>query len=283
MGTEQPTCWDELVFVKLGGSVITDKTRAETPRSVVIARLAAEVAAALDARPRLRLVLGHGSGSFGHITAVEYGTRHGVKGTEAWEGFVRVADVAARLNRLVARTFLEAGVPVWSLQPSASARCREAELTWLDVGPIAGALDRGLVPLVYGDVALDDALGGTIISTEQIIAYLAEALQPDRLVLVSQVDGVFEADPTLCPGARRFDVISPDNWGEVQSALSGSSAPDVTGGMLTKVATMMAWVRAGTGPGTAGGREARLVSGQRPGALQAALLGDPDVGGTLIR
>lgn len=276
--------WDELVFVKLGGSVITDKTRAETPRSGVIARLAAEVAAALDARPRLRLVLGHGSGSFGHMTAVECGTRQGVEGAEAWAGFVRVADVAARLNRLVATAFLEAGVPVWSLQPSASARCREAELAWLDVEPIAGALHRGLVPLVYGDVALDDVRGGTIISTEQIFAYLAEALQPNRLVLVSQVDGVFDADPTLCPAARRFDVISPDNWGKVQLALSGASAPDVTGGMLTKVETTMAWVRAGTGRGiTVGGREARLISGQRWGALQAALLGNADAGGTVIR
>ena len=48
----------ELVFVKLGGSVITDKTLAETARPAVIARLAAEVAHALAARPALQLVLG---------------------------------------------------------------------------------------------------------------------------------------------------------------------------------------------------------------------------------
>jgi isopentenyl phosphate kinase len=154
------------------------------------------------------------------------------------------------------------------------------------MGPIRGALEQGLVPLVYGDVALDDVLGGTIVSTEQIFAYLAEALRPDRLVLVSQVDGVFDADPTRYPGARRFDVISPDNWHKVESALGGASAPDVTGGMLTKVETMMAWVRAGehTGPpSTAGGREVRLISGLRHGALQAALLGNASAGGTVIR
>ena len=40
----------ELVFVKLGGSVITDKTQPETARPEVIARLAGEIAAALAAR-----------------------------------------------------------------------------------------------------------------------------------------------------------------------------------------------------------------------------------------
>ncbi|KPV51929.1 uridylate kinase, partial [Kouleothrix aurantiaca] len=56
-----------LAFVKFGGSVITDKTGQEAPDLVLIRRLAAEVRAALDAAPAgYRLIIGHGSGSFGH-------------------------------------------------------------------------------------------------------------------------------------------------------------------------------------------------------------------------
>jgi len=43
----------EMVFVKLGGSLITDKRRSETPRPAVIQRLAQEVQAALAQRPEL--------------------------------------------------------------------------------------------------------------------------------------------------------------------------------------------------------------------------------------
>ncbi|NIV31979.1 MAG: uridylate kinase, partial [Anaerolineae bacterium] len=77
----------ELVFVKLGGSVITDKTRAETARPDLIARLAGEVASALAKQADLKLVLGHGSGSFGHMVARRFGTREGVHDADAWRGF----------------------------------------------------------------------------------------------------------------------------------------------------------------------------------------------------
>src|SRR5512139_3099671 len=101
----------ELVFLKLGGSLITDKTAEQVARPRVIRRLAREVRNALNKRPGLRLILGHGSGSFGHTVANRYGTRKGVRGPEAWQGFAEVADTAAQLNRIVTSAFVKAGVP----------------------------------------------------------------------------------------------------------------------------------------------------------------------------
>ncbi|HFD39365.1 MAG TPA: isopentenyl phosphate kinase family protein [Anaerolineae bacterium] len=267
----------DLAFVKLGGSVITDKARPETARPAVIARLAEETAAALEARPDLRLLLGHGSGSFGHTVARRYGTRRGVRGADQWQGFVRVAAVAARLNRLVTDAFLAAGVPVWSLQPSASARCRDGRLRSLETAPVETALSRGLVPLLYGDVALDETLGGTILSTEQIFTYLAPRLRPARLILVGTVDGVFESDPLRDPSARPVPCISAANWERVRGMLSGSHAADVTGGMRSKVEAMVDLVR------RMPGLTVHLLSGERPGALRAALLEPEAAGGTVIR
>jgi isopentenyl phosphate kinase len=267
----------ELVFIKLGGSVITDKTRPETARPLVIDRLAGEIAAALAVRPDLRLLLGHGSGSFGHVVARHYGTREGVHDQAGWHGFAQVAAVAARLNRLVTDSLLAASVPVWSLQPSASARCRAGELVSLDTGAVQIALSRGLVPMVYGDVALDETLGGTIISTEQIFAYLARRLRPSRLVMVGAVDGVFEADPLLQPSARPIGRITPRNWEQVQIALGGSHATDVTGGMAAKVQGLLDLVE------ELPGLKAHILSGERLGAIQDALLEGGDwSGGTLI-
>jgi isopentenyl phosphate kinase len=267
----------ELVFVKLGGSVITDKRIPQTPRLQTITRLAAEASEALAQRPDLRLVMGHGSGSFGHFTAKKYETRQGVQGRAGWQGFAEVADVAARLNRIVAGAFLKAGVPIWSLQPSASAKCRDGQLESLETGNIETAIEKGLVPLLYGDVALDEKLGGTIISTEQVFAFLARRMRPSRIVLVGVVDGVFDGDPLLDPNACRIAEITPTNWSKVRAMLGDSFAADVTGGMAAKVEEMVRLVR------ELPDLSVHLLSGERQGALNLALGDSGDrAGGTVI-
>jgi isopentenyl phosphate kinase len=260
----------DLVFVKLGGSLITDKTRPETPRRDVIARLADEVRQALDARPDLLVLLGHGSGSFGHWHANRYGTRDGVCGREAWIGYAQVAASAARLNRLVTDVFLDAGVPVLALQPSASARCRDGVLIDLDTKPIRRALEERLVPLIYGDVALDEVRGGTIISTEEIMAFLAGELRPGRILLLGETAGVYG------PEGGIISCIAADNMEVVASSLGGSRGVDVTGGMFSKVCQMLALVQ--SRPGLL----VHILSGMEPGLLARALLDADLAQGTRI-
>ena len=110
-----------LTFVKLGGSLVTDKRVENSFRSEAASRVAAELASALRQSPDVRLLVGHGSGSFGHVAAERFGTMAGVHSPEQWRGFAHVATVAAELNYLIAKTLDEAGVPVWRMQPSASA------------------------------------------------------------------------------------------------------------------------------------------------------------------
>jgi isopentenyl phosphate kinase len=188
-----------------------------------------------------------------------------VRSPEEWHGFAHVAAVAARLNRLVVDQFLQVGVPVWSLQPSASALCRAGELVWLATAPLKHALAHGLMPLIYGDVAMDEVQGGTIISTEQILAYLVRQLRPAHFVLVSRVDGVFDRDPQDT-SAQPIPTISATNWATVQARLSGSDAPDVTGGMRAKVEQVVTLVQ------ELPGLTAHILSGEREGALEAVLL-----------
>jgi len=249
-----------VVFVKLGGSLITDKTRAYTVRHDELARLAGEVRQALDAAPGLRLLIGHGSGSFGHWAAKPYGTRQGVRTPDQWRGYAEVAAAAARLNRIVSDTFLETGVPVLSVQPSASARCHDCSLEYLDTRPLHAALARGLVPLVYGDVALDDARGGTIISTEDIFVYLADELHPTRILLLGEVEGVLDVSRNVIPR------ITPADLPTLRETLTGSAGVDVTGGMEDKVTRMVELVQ--RHPKTC----VHILSGAVPGLLTCVLL-----------
>jgi isopentenyl phosphate kinase len=257
-----------LVFLKLGGSLITDKGRPRTARPEVLARLMAEIAAVRRIRPALQIVLGHGSGSFGHVEAKKYGTRQGVRTPAEWIGFAEVQAAAGELNRLVVDAARAAGLPVVNLPPSASAICREGVITSLAVEPVERALSNGIVPLVFGDVAFDESLGGTIVSTEDVFLYLAVALRPERILLAGIEPGVL----TRWPDGEVIDHLRPDN---TLADIGGSHAADVTGGMASKVREMQALVR------EAAGVTVRIFSGTEPGAVRAALLGEAEVG-TLI-
>ncbi len=132
------------LFVKLGGSLLTDKRQQEMPRQAVIQRLAQEIQRARVSQPDLRIVLGHGSGSFGHHYGSTYGTRAGVETVAQWFGFAQTADAAARLNRIVVAELLTAGVPAWSIQPSVALRCADGHVAAGPESTVLAALARGI-------------------------------------------------------------------------------------------------------------------------------------------
>lgn len=251
-------------FLKLGGSLITDKTRDNTIRPDVLARVAAEIARFQAENPQSALLLGHGSGSFGHAAARRHGTRAGVRDAAGWRGFAEVSVAAARLNRIVADALHDAGVPVVSFAPSASARCEDGRLVHLDVAPIRAALEHGLAPLVMGDVAFDTVRGGTIVSTEEVFAYLADHLPVTHVLLAGETRGVYRAFGTRrneeldtrgnegnegisssssFSSFLRVDAvverITPLSWDEIRAGVGGSRGADVTGGMAGKVQDML--------------------------------------------
>jgi isopentenyl phosphate kinase len=253
-----------MIFLKLGGSLITDKNAPETARADVLRRVAAEIAQACGERPALRLLLGHGSGSFGHQAASRYGTHRGAATPADWAGFAEVWRVANRLNRLVVDALVDAGLPVISFPPSASAITEAGEILDLASEPIVRALANGLLPVVAGDVAFDRKRGSTIVSTERVFSRLGPVLRPTSLLLAGVDAGVFADYPV---NTRLFESLRPSDL--QPTTVTGSAATDVTGGMADKVAHALAMARA------VPGLEVRIFSGAEPGAIRAALLGEP--------
>lgn len=260
-----------LVFLKLGGSLITDKTQDETLRGDVLNRLATEIQDALSSNPDLQLVLGHGSGSFGHVAANKYGTRLGVRSKVQWTGFAEVSSAATRLNAQVRESLLQEKVPVVSLQPSASVECQNGQIVKMSTKPVESAIEVGLVPIVYGDVAFDSVIGGTIISTEEIMSFLAVKLHPTWLLLAGETEGVLNEDGRLIP------LITRDNVGQVQDQLGGSRGTDVTGGMAGKVYQMIDLVE------TVPNLSVLVFSGLKAGNVRERLLGNTEIAGTMIQ
>jgi isopentenyl phosphate kinase len=260
---------NELILLKLGGSLLTDKARDKATRPEVIARLAGEIAAA-GARAT-GLILGHGSGSFGHTTAKRHGTRGGARTPEEWRGFAEVSVAAQQLNRIVADALAEAGAPVFSVAPSASAHCDDGVLTHMELAPLAAALEHGLTPLVMGDVAFDRVRGGTIVSTEEVFAYIAGRLPVARVLLAGETEGVYAS----MDDRRVIDEITHASWERISAGVGASRGADVTGGMAGKVRDMLALTHVHPG------LTVRIFSGLIDGAVARALAGEAV--GTLVR
>lgn len=269
----------ELVFLKLGGSLITDKTKPYTVRQDKLGNLASQIARALQTRSDLFLVLGHGSGSFGHTAAKNYGTRDGTPPYSApfsskmgrgqwegyWRGFVEVWYQASTLNRYVLQALHEAGIPAMTFSPAASVWSEYGRVAKWDLSQIEYALEKGIVPVVHGDVIFDRTKGGTILSTEELFVHLARELRPGRILLAGLEEGVWADFP-----ARKHKVrtVTRESFDEIRQRTGKATGADVTGGMESKVRQMLELAEA------IPGLTIQIFSGENPENLEKALLGE---------
>ncbi|HLO28516.1 MAG TPA: isopentenyl phosphate kinase [Anaerolineales bacterium] len=269
----------ELIFLKLGGSLITDKTQPYTPKLDVIEDVALQILTALQAHLDLRLVIGHGSGSFGHVAASEYHTRDGFfprpsplihrerDRTEAsyWKGFAEVWYQASALNRFVMKALHKMNIPAIALPPSANVIASDGNVSIWEVTSISMALAAGLVPVIYGDVTFDEIRGGTILSTEDLFSHLARALHPNRILLAGLESAVWEDFPAR---TRKIETITPGTFNEISEGVGQADGADVTGGMESKVTQMLELVKQNPE------LKVQIFSGAEPGAIVRALNGE---------
>ena len=266
------TMTHEIVFLKLGGSLITDKDTPYTPRIDKLNELALEIKTTLDSNPGLLLILGHGSGSFGHTAAKKHGTRHGVQTNEQWHGFAEVKFQAAELTRHVIGSLMNAGLPAISIHPSSSMVSDNRKVIHHNTVAIRKALDVHLLPVVHGDVAFDESLGGTILSTEDVFAFLAEQFSPTRILLAGIEAGVWEDFPVRTKLVKQIQL---SDYEKMRAGIVGSASTDVTGGMKAKVEEMLELVKKNKG------LSVQIFSAEEKGFLTRALNGE-NVGTLLI-
>jgi isopentenyl phosphate kinase len=268
----------ELVFLKLGGSLITDKTQPYTPLLDVMDDIALQIATTLQSQPNLRLVIGHGAGSFGHVAASEYKTRDGYPRPSPlihrerdenednyWKGFAEVWYQASSLNRYVMKALHKANVRAISLPPSSSVIASEGKVSVWETTPIRMALSSQIVPVIFGDVVFDEIRGGTILSTEDLFMHLARALGPERILLAGLESAVWQDFPAR---TIKIETITPSKFDEMSAGIGKAEGADVTGGMQSKVKQMLELVEHNNE------LTIQIFSGREPGHIVRALTGE---------
>ncbi len=263
----------DLTLIKLGGSLITDKRGEASSRDAVIERLAGELADALQQETQQRIVLGHGSGSFGHVAA----KRAGLSASQPWQGedpngISETQAQAAELHRRVLAALRTAGAPAYSQSPSSLLVQRAGRPLRGTLEPLTRALDLHLLPVIYGDVVMDEDWGASICSTEAAMGFVVRRLRRRkipirRLLWLGETDGIWGATGETIPR------IDGSNYRVVLKSLGEAAGTDVTGGMRLRLSTAWSLARLGI--------NSWIVDGRREGLLGQALRGE-NVPGTLV-
>jgi len=256
-----------VIILKLGGSLITDKTRQFKVRGDVIERLAGEIKEGV----RGDIVIVHGGGSFGHPVASKYRLQDGFKNKEQIDGIVLTRKVMGDLSRSVINRFHEHKLPAVAIQPSANITCKKGRIEDINMDVIERFLELGTIPVLFGDVVLDKDQGFCILSGDQITTFLAEKFKADRVILAADVDGVYDLDPKKFDDAKLIPKIASTDK-EVLRKLETQEG-DVTGGMKGKLQELIILAEKGV--------PSLIINALVPDRLKKARSGE-DVTGTVV-
>lgn len=248
-----------MILIKLGGSVITDKTGEYAFRADNAMMLAEELCEA--GKP---CIIVHGAGSFGHPKAKRYSLQNGYTDPSQWEAVAAVQRDVRLLNLNILDCLHEQGIRAVSVPLGVVGVCRDKKLETLDVDVFRAYLDLGLTPTTFGDVVLDRALRFCICSGDLALLYLARELKPERVVFATNVDGVYNKDPREYKSAKLIRECDADMLAGLGS--ENASGIDVTGAMKGKLECIAQIAREGV-PVT-------VLNGLVPGRLKASLLGE---------
>ena len=244
-----------LVVVKVGSTTLVDANG--VPDRAFIASLCSQIAHAVDGGTRVVLV------SSGAVAA----------GMERLSLCVRPSDTPtlqacaaagqARLTEMYAEAFAEHGLSCAQVlltrgdtaDRSSYLNARNTLVRLLELGAVPVVNENDTVSI--GELAFGD--------NDMLGAIVSSLVGSDLYVILSDVDGLYDKDPTRSSDARLLPGVSKVD-GRILSLAGGSASTFGTGGMSSKVRAGRAMLTAGI--------PMVICRGRRPAVLDAVLAGD---------
>ena len=295
-----------MIILKLGGSVITKKDLKDSEVNYNnLNRIASEIKDALDNKFNDNednndnasnndnvsnndtnnllsdgLIIIHGAGSFGHPPAKKYSIGEAFTEEEYPEkriGFSKTQYCVKKLNTLVCDVLINHGIPCVSMQASSFITTKNRRISSFNLDLIERYLKEGFVPVIYGDVVLDDDLKFAVLSGDQILQFIAKNLKSQNskfnkeVILGTDVSGVFTKNPKNYDDAEHIPKLS--SLDEIKKFDSTTNI-DVTGGMIGKIKELLELADIGI--------ESLIIDANEPKTIFNALEGKK-VKGTIIK
>ena len=247
-----------MILIKLGGSVITDKSQYKKFNKEQTARLCREIA-----ESGRSVMIVHGAGSYGHVLAKRYAIQNGLVDFAQVSPAAIVHHDAMELGLLVTSELMAVGIPAASLSPGSCFVMDEGRLVVNDDEVIRRMSHVGIMPVTHGDVVMDRQKGFAIVSGDELMEVMARIFKPERIVFVSDIDGLYDSNPKENPEARMIPEVTQEILDGVSS---DEDVDDVTGGVRNKMEAMLRMCSPD--------RDCVLVNGTVPGRLLSLLRGE---------
>ena len=137
--------------------------------------------------------------------------------------------------------------------------------------PFSALLEMGVIPIVNENDSVSSAEIETghnkiLGDNDTLSAIVAKLCQADLLVLLSDIDGLFDADPRTDPNAKLIPLV-PELTEEIRRLAGGSGTWRGTGGMATKLNA--------AGIAMAAGVEMVITNGNRMEDIYGIVAGQP--------
>lgn len=217
-----------MILVKLGGSVITNKSKPLCAKKASIAKIARALR-----RIDEPVIAIHGGGSFGHYWSVKYGM-HTRADIYNMRGVAAVKNSMVALNKIVIDEFLAHGLKPYSLPPAALFTAQRVNKKSASIA--AKIADAGFTPVTFGDAMWAGSRKTFILSGDRIMSMISAVLKPRLCVFALDQDGVYDMS------SRK--VISELPIGARPKV--NDVKMDVTGGMARKLIESARIARGGT-------------------------------------
>ena len=225
----------EVIILKLGGSIITEKHRSQPAiRRAHIRRIASILKDSYDPKKHSLLLI-HGVGSFGHLHAHRHNLAEGTKDhPEKTLRAIENQSLDAHLNAALTSLFVEIGLPVVGLPTRTIAINSAGKLSSLETTSIQAALSVGAIPLLHGDMVFDTAWGLSVCSGDVLVPKLAEIFSAASVFFASDVNGIFTKDPHEYTDAILIERTTLKEIKDGTILIGTSHNIDVTGGLSKK-------------------------------------------------
>ncbi len=265
-----------MIILKIGGSILTKKDLAKPEVDYEnLERIASEIEESLhsdDLNSDLSdgLIIVHGAGSFGHPPASKYkiGESFPIEDYPFKRlGFAEIQNQVKKLNSIICDSLIKHNIPVVSIPPSSFVTTVDKRIYEFRLGLIKKYIKEGYVPVLYGDIVLDEELKMAIISGDQILQYIAKILKSDNIILGTDVDGVYTKNPKNHKDSKLISVLT--NLNQIEE-LESTTNIDVTGGMVGKVKELLELANLGI--------DSEIINANTPKTIANALQSKPVIG-----
>ena len=128
------------------------------------------------------------------------------------------------------------------------------------INTIDELLRMNIIPVINENdtVTIDELEGNNFGDNDMLSAIVAGLVAADRLIILTDIDGLYDSNPRTNPNAKKLDIIEKIN-AEIFEMAAGTGSNRGTGGMITKLHA--------ADYATQRGVECHIVNGANPNVL----------------